>query len=246
MRPVQPSNEGMDPIGRVHSIQSMGTLDGPGVRFVIFTQGCPLRCKCCHNPDTWALDGGKTYTPEALLKRILNFREYFGADGGVTVSGGEPLLQTAFVRALFELCHREGINTCLDTSGCIFTPEVKALLAHTDRVLLDIKYTTDADYRAHVGCGMATPLEFLQYLNMEDIPTTLRQVIIPTVNDSEAQILELRRIADAHPNVDKIELLPFRKICQVKYDSMGIAFPFSHIPEPSKEQMSRLEQVLGH
>ncbi len=243
---MQEAGQGRDPLlGRVHSIQSMGTLDGPGVRFVIFAQGCPLRCKCCHNPDTWDVEGGKLYTPEALVTRILRFKEYFGEDGGVTVSGGEPLLQAEFVTALFELCHGEGVHTCLDTSGCILTPSVKTLLAHTDRVLLDMKYTSDADYRAHVGCGIATPMAFLDYLDGEGIPTTLRQVIIPTVNDTEAQALELKRIADAHRNVDKVELLPFRKICQVKYDDLGMTFPFAHIPEPSREQMSRLEQVLG-
>ena len=148
--------------GRVHSIQSMGTLDGPGVRFVVFMQGCPLRCKCCHNPDTWDFDGGKAYTPEELVKQALRFKEYFGEDGGVTVSGGEPLMQVQFVKDLFELCHKEGLNTCLDTSGCVLTHEVKALLSHTDRVLLDIKYTTDADYRQNVGSGIDDPMQFLQ------------------------------------------------------------------------------------
>ena len=231
-------------VGRIHSIQSLGTLDGPGVRFVIFTQGCPLRCKCCHNPDTWELNGGKLYSPEELLTRALRFKEYFGEDGGVTVSGGEPLLQTAFITNLFELCHRHGLNTCLDTSGCILTDEVKVLLSHTDRVLLDIKYTSDADYREYVGCGIATPLAFLDYLEVEKIPTTLRQVIIPSVNDNEEQVLALRRIAKSHSNVYKVELLPFRKICQVKYDSLGIKFSFAHMPEPTKAQMSRLEQLL--
>ena len=240
-----PDLQAPSPVGRVHSIQSMGTLDGPGVRFVIFAQGCPLRCKCCHNPDTWDFEGGKAYTPEALIPRILRFREYFGQDGGVTVSGGEPLMQAAFVTRLFELCHREGLHTCLDTSGCILTPEVKALLAHTDRVLLDVKYTTDDEYRENVGCGLAAPLAFLDYLAGEGIPTTLRQVIIPTVNDTDEQALALRRIAESHPNVDKVELLPFRKICQVKYDSLEMAFPFAHIPEPTGEQMRRLEQVVG-
>lgn len=230
--------------GRIHSIQSMGTLDGPGVRFVIFTQGCPLRCKCCHNPDTWDIDGGKLYTPEALVERAVHFKEYFGQDGGVTVSGGEPLLQAEFVSKLFRLCHSEGINTCLDTSGCILTPEVKALLAHTDRVLMDVKYTSNNDYRAYVGCGMDAPMAFLDYLAQEDIPTTLRQVVIPTINDTEKQVRELQRIAKAHKNVDKVELLPFRKICQVKYDNMGIPFPFSNIPEPTKEQVCRLEKIL--
>ncbi len=230
--------------GRIHSIQSMGTLDGPGVRFVIFTQGCPLRCKCCHNPDTWDLDGGKLYTPKELVERASRFKEYFGEDGGVTVSGGEPLLQSAFVTELFKLCHREGLNTCLDTSGCILTDEVKELLAHTDRVLLDLKYTSDSDYRENVGCSLSAPLAFLEYLKEKNIPTTVRQVIIPSVNDTKEQILELRRIVKSHTNVDKVELLPFRKICSIKYDNMGIVFPFSHIPEPTKEQMTQLEQVL--
>lgn len=231
--------------GRVHSIQSMGTLDGPGVRFVIFTQGCPLRCSCCHNPDTWDLEGGKEYTPEELVSRALRFREYFGNDGGVTVSGGEPLLQAEFVTELFALCHKNGINTCLDTSGCILSPEIKTLLTHTDRVLLDIKYTDDNDYRKYVGCDMSAPMDFLNYLTERNIPVTLRQVIIPTVNGTEEQVLKLRQIADTHPNVDKVELLPFRKICQVKYDSMNIPFPFKDIPEPDKELMKRLENALN-
>ena len=231
--------------GRIHSIQSMGTLDGPGVRFVIFAQGCPLRCKCCHNPDTWDPSGGKTYTPAELVTRALRFKEYFGEDGGVTVSGGEPLLQAEFVTELFKLCHEAGLNTCLDTSGCILTPAVKTLLTHTDRVLLDIKYTTDADYYAYVGCGMATPMAFLDYLTEQSIPATLRQVIIPSVNDTEEQVAVLGRIAATHPNVDKVELLPFRKICRVKYDSLGMEFPFAHIPEPPKERMQLLEQALG-
>lgn len=230
--------------GRVHSIQSMGTLDGPGVRFVIFLQGCPLRCKCCHNPDTWDTKGGTEHTSASLVARALRFREYFGKDGGVTVSGGEPLLQAPFVSELFALCHREGLHTCLDTSGCILTDEVKELLGQTDRVLLDVKYTTDADYRENVGCGINAPMAFLDYLTEQRIPTTLRQVIIPTVNDSEEQILRLRQISRAHENVDKVELLPFRKLCTVKYDNMGIEFPFAHLPEPTREQMQRLEGLL--
>ncbi len=231
--------------GRVHSIQSMGTLDGPGVRFVVFLQGCPLRCKCCHNPDTWDYDGGKEYSAEELVKKALRFREYFGREGGVTVSGGEPLLQTDFVKELFELCHQSGINTCLDTSGCILTDKVKDLLAVTDRVLLDIKYTADALYRENVGCSLDAPLAFLDYLFEHNIPTTLRQVIIPTKNDTAENILALRSIAKAHGNVDKIELLPFRKICQVKYDKMGISFRFGEIPEPTKDKMRELEELLN-
>ena len=229
--------------GRVHSIQSMGTLDGPGVRFVIFLQGCPLRCKCCHNPDTWETEGGTEYSAEELVKKAMRFKEYFGEDGGITASGGEPLLQSDFVREIFELCRENGINTCLDTSGCILNDRVKELLAVTDRVLLDVKYTSDSLYRENVGCSVSAPLAFLDYLKAQNIPTTLRQVIIPTKNDNEGNILALKAIAEAHGNVDKIELLPFRKICQVKYDKMGIEFPFGSIPEPSKEKMKELENI---
>ena len=229
--------------GYIHSIQSLGTLDGPGVRFVVFLQGCNLRCKCCHNPDTWER-GGKEYTPEEIVSRVLRFREYFGRDGGITLSGGEPLLQADFARRVFELCHGEGINTCLDTSGSVLNEKTKSLLEHTDRVLLDIKYTNDADYRENAGCSMRAPMDFLKYLNEKGIPTTLRQVIIPTVNDGEENILALRDIVKAHACVDKVELLPFRKICQVKYDNMGIEFPFGRLPEPTREKMAELEGIL--
>ena len=230
--------------GRVHSIQSMGTLDGPGVRFVIFLQGCPLRCKCCHNPDTWEMSGGNEYTAEELIKKALRFKEYFGRDGGVTVSGGEPLMQADFVREIFELCHENGLNTCLDTSGCILNDKVKALLEVTDRVLLDVKYVSDELYLENVGCSIDTPMAFLDYLCEQNIPTTVRQVIIPTKNDTEENILALREIVNAHENVNKVELLPFRKICQVKYDKMRLEFPFGDIPEPTKAKMEELEDLL--
>ena len=230
--------------GRVHSFQSLGTVDGPGVRFVVFMQGCNLRCKCCHNPDTWSLTGGTEYEAEEVVRRAARFREYFGKTGGITVSGGEPLLQAAFVREVFELCHREGIHTCLDTSGSLLTDEVKALLAETDRVLLDIKYTDEARYAAHVGCSVTAPLAFLDYLNAQAIPTTVRQVTIPTVNDTEADVQALKEIVAARPCVDKVELLPFRKICQVKYDNLGIPFPFGGLPEPTPDRMQTLKNLL--
>ena len=230
--------------GRVHSIQSLGAIDGPGVRFVIFLQGCPLRCGCCHNPDTQPYDGGTLYTPEELIARAVRYKEYFGKDGGITLSGGEPLLQAKFALALFRRAHAAGLHTCLDTAGCLWNEDVDALLGETDRVLLDIKYTEDASYRKHVGCPLSVPMHFLARLNEKKIPTTLRQVIIPTLNDTEDNLLSLKEIAARHSCVDKVELLPFRKICQVKYDAMGLSFPFGHLPEPTKEQMERLESLL--
>ena len=231
--------------GYVHSIQSLGTLDGPGVRFVVFLQGCNLRCGCCHNPDTWECGVGTEYTAEEIVKKAVRYREYFGKDGGITLSGGEPLLQAAFAREVFERAHREGLNTCLDTSGSVWNDDVRALLDETDRVLLDIKYTDDAKYREYVGCGMEKPLEFLDHLEERRIPVTLRQVIIPTLNDSGENIRALKTIAAGHSCVDKVELLPFRKICQVKYDKLGMPFRFGHLPEPARETVAAFEKILS-
>ena len=230
--------------GRVHSIQTLGTLDGPGVRFVIFMQGCNLRCGCCHNPDTWRFDGGQIYTAEELLKKILNYRTYFGKDGGVTVSGGEPLLQAEFLYELFDLCHDNGINTCLDTSGSILNDEVKKLLSVTDRVLLDVKYSTDEMYKKYVGCSIDLPISFLKYLNEKGIVTTVRQVIIPSLNDNLESISYLKELKCTYSCIDTTELLPFKKICKVKYDNMGIQFDFDRFDTPTRELMDSLNIML--
>ena len=230
--------------GQVHSIQSLGTLDGPGLRFVVFLQGCNLRCKCCHNPDTWEMQSEKQFTPQEIVEKALHYKEYFGDKGGVTLSGGEPLLQPQFCYEIFKLCHENGINTCLDTSGSILNDNIKKLIGETDRVLLDIKYTENDLYLENVGCSLEKPLEFLYYLNEQKIPTTIRQVIIPTINDNQNNIQKLNKIVENHSCVDKVELLPFKKICQTKYDNMKIEFPFEHIPTPTKEMMNKLNELL--
>lgn len=230
--------------GKIHSFQSLGTVDGPGVRFVVFLQGCNLRCGCCHNPDTWDLFGGTEYTPEQVIERVVRYREYFGKNGGITVSGGEPLLQAEFVYELFKLCRKNGINTCLDTSGSILNDEVKKMLTEVDRVLLDIKYTDDKQYKNFVGCSISAPLEFIDYLNEQKIPVTLRQVIIPTLNADENNVKKLKNIADKYTVVDKIELLPFRKICQTKYDNLNLKFRFENIPEPTPDTMNKLNRYI--
>lgn len=231
-------------LGRVHSVQSMGTLDGPGVRYVVFLQGCNLRCKCCHNPDTWDMTGGTEFSADEIVEKAVRFREYFGEKGGITLSGGEPLLQAEFCAEVFKKCHEKGINTCLDTSGSVMNDKVKALIDVTDRVLLDIKYTDGASYGENVGCGIEKPLEFLDYLNRNGVPTTIRQVIIPTKNDDAENIARLKKIVENCAVVDKVELLPFKKICQVKYDNLGILFPFGDIPEPTPDQMAQLNNML--
>lgn len=230
--------------GFVHSIQSLGTVDGPGVRFVVFLQGCNLQCGCCHNPDTLEEGRGTQYTAEQIVEKAKNYKDYFGEAGGITISGGEPLLQSEFVYEIFKLCHNVGINTCLDTSGSILDTNVKRLLTVTDRVLLDIKYTNNTDYMEYVGCEMQKPIEFLKYLNKQKVPTTLRQVIIPTLNDSEENIHLLKQIANSHPCVDKVELLPFRKICTSKYENMGMEFRFGHLPEANNDIMTKLNKTL--
>lgn len=232
-------------IGDIHSFQSLGAVDGEGVRFVVFMQGCPLRCKCCHNPDTWEFGVGKKFTAEQVFQKVIRYKEYFGNDGGITLSGGEPLMQSKFATQLFCLCKQNGINTCLDTSGCKIDKSTKELLNHTDRVLLDVKYTNQEDYLENATMEYSALLEFLNLLDKKNVKTTVRQVIIPSVNDDEQNVLNLKRLKSQFACIDKIELLSFKKICQVKYDKMGIAFPFADKNQPSNELMDKLNNLLN-
>lgn len=230
--------------GRVHSIQSMGAVDGPGLRYVVFLQGCPLRCGYCHNPDTWAAQGGAEYTPQELFAKLRRFTPYFGTEGGVTVSGGEALLQPDFVEELFTLCREAGIHTVLDTSGYRLDAAVHRVLDVTDMVLLDIKMTTDEDYRRYVGCSLQQPLDFLQELQRRGIPTWIRQVIVTGFNDNEENILRLRKLLAPYDNITRVELLPFHKLCRPKYEAMGIDFPFERYAETSHDTVERLYSLL--
>ena len=232
--------------GRIHSLQSFGAADGPGIRFVVFLSGCPLRCGCCHNPDTWNMSGGKEMSAEEIFARVLRFREYFGENGGVTVSGGEPLMQSDFCAELFSLCREAGIGTCLDTSGCILDGGAEHLLELCGLVLLDIKYTDAESYRRYVGCEYESVLGFYRRLLERGVPMWLRQVVIPGLNDSEENYRRLARLRDESGGlVRRIELLPFRKLCTVKYDALGIEFPFRDIPEPQPEAIERAYAVLN-
>ena len=231
--------------GRISSFQTLGTLDGPGVRFVVFLQGCPLRCVCCHNPETWDINGGTRYSAKEVVERAERYKEYFGKEGGITLSGGEPLLQTEFVTEIFKLAHEKGINTCLDTSGSIINEKTEELLDYTDYCLLDIKYTTDREYRQYVGCGLNNPLEFLERLNNKKIPTRIRQVIIEGLNDSTDNIKKLAEIIKKYPCIEKTELLAFRKLCISKYQKLGMSFPLTNTPETPQFKIKLLEEKLG-
>ena len=230
--------------GFVSSIQTLGTLDGPGVRFVVFMQGCPLKCGYCHNPETQSMSGGKEYTADQIVNMAMRYNEYFGKEGGITVSGGEPLLQANFVKEVFKLCKQKGINTCLDTSGSIINEDVSSLLEYTDYVLLDMKYTNNELYQKYVGCSIDKPLQFLKLLNEKRIKVFLRQVIIPTLNNTEQNITELKTISEKFDCVKKIELLPFKKLCHTKYEKLDLPFGFADIEEPSTEEMKRLNKLL--
>ena len=228
--------------GRIHSFQSLGTVDGPGVRAVVFMQGCPLRCACCHNPDTWDIGGGKIVSAEEIFRKIQRLRAYFGKDGGVTVSGGEPLLQADFVAELFSLCRADGISCALDTSGCVYNESVERLLSLTDLVLLDYKYTNDTDYKKYTGMSMQSAEDFLERLDALGKRVWIRQVIIPTLNDSEESVRRLYALSERYSCIEKTELLPFRKLCVEKYRALGIDFPLENIPEASEELIERLKR----
>ncbi len=232
-------------VGRINSIQTLGTVDGPGVRFVLFMQGCPLRCAYCHNPDTWDFAGGYEVSAEEIFEKVKRYREYFGKDGGITVSGGEPTMQADFVHELFELCKSEGIHTALDTSGCVWNEKVEKLLEVTDLCLLDYKMCDAEDYERYTRCKKESVDLFLCELQKRSIDTWLRQVIVKGINDDPASVRKLYDVADSHPCVKKVELLKFRKLCAPKYENLGIEFPFGNIPETTAEDISTLLTTIG-
>ena len=229
---------------RIHSFQTLGAVDGPGLRFVVFLQGCNLRCQYCHNPDTWVMDGGTMFSAAQVFTRILRCRPYFGKTGGVTVSGGEPLLQSAFVLELFSLCRQSGIHTCLDTSGQPQADDMEKLLSVTDLCLLDIKAVNDAQYLSLSGTDLKTPLLFLRLLDKNNIATWIRQVIVPGLNDNVENVRALDALLKPFACIQKVELLPFHSLCIEKYRQLGIPFPLEHTPHMDETQLKSLSDYL--
>lgn len=233
----------MELLGRIHSFQSLGAVDGPGLRFVVFMQGCPLRCAYCHNPDTWLPEGGQTYTVQAIKQKALRCRPYFGEKGGVTVSGGEPLWQPGFVAALFRALRQEGVHTALDTSGACDLAAAREVLQHTDLVLADLKFLSAGEYRAYCGAELAQVEEFLRLTAQMRIPLWVRHVVVPGLTDGEAHIRALARCAASLKNLQKLELLPFRKLCLEKYEALQIPFRLAGTPEMDEERLAQLQQI---
>ncbi len=228
--------------GYIHSIQSFSTIDGPGIRSVVFLNGCPLRCRYCHNPDTWELGGTKT-TPHELVTKLLRFLPYT-KKGGVTFSGGEPLLQADFITDCARLLHDHKVNIALDTSGAVYNDSVAKLLGAVDHALLDIKFTSEEDYRTYTGGSLMQTLHFLERLDRRNIPTWIRHVVVPGINDNAEDILKLKEIVKPYSVVERIDLLPFSKLCVSKYEQLGMEFKLKDTPELSNEKLSELEKLL--
>lgn len=231
---------------RIHSYESFGTVDGPGIRFVIFMQGCHLQCKYCQNRDTWNTHAGKLVSLEELLKKIKKYVNYIKPTGGVTVTGGEPLLQATFLITLFQKLKELNIHTAIDTSGMVeITPEIKKLLDLTDLVLLDIKHIDDEKCKQLVGHSNQKELAFAKYLSNNQIPMWIRQVIIPEVTDDEKDLYKLKDFLSNLNTIEKIELLPYHDLGKFKWIDSGYIYELENIRTATGEDIQRAKKILG-
>lgn len=237
--------------GHVHSIESFGLVDGPGVRSVVFLQGCKFRCRYCHNPDTWRLTGGEEWTAEELLKKLMRFQPYWRDNGGITVSGGEALLQMEFVTEFFTLVKKNGIHTALDTSGGPFNmdPEYlesfNKLMAVTDLYILDLKEIEDDKHKTLTGASNKNILELATYLSQNGKAMWIRHVLVPGLTDDEKGLYELKAFLDTLKTVEKTEILPYHTLGVFKWENLGIPYSLSDTPTPTKEEVEKAEKILG-
>mgnify|MGYP001138248124 FL=1 len=236
-----------DLIGKIHSIETFGTVDGPGIRYVIFLQGCHLRCKYCHNRDTWDTTIGTPKKVSELVQDIQKYNDYIKfSKGGVTVTGGEPLLQPKFLIALFTELKKLGYHTALDTSGMFpLTPEVKQVLSLTDLVLLDIKHIDDEKCKDLVGFSNKLELEFANYLSENGIKMWIRQVIIPGITDDENDLIRLKEFLQTLKTVEKIELNPYHTLGVYKWEDLGLEYPLKGVRQANTEDIESAKRILG-
>ena len=233
--------------GFIHSFESFGTVDGPGIRFVVFMQGCPMRCRYCHNPDTWNPTGGTQMTAEEVAREVLKYKNYFADRGGVTVSGGEPLFQLDFVLELFSLLKKKGISTCLDTSGICFREgdeRFERLAQLTDLVLLDIKHIDEDAHRALTGHSNQNPLSFARFLDQKGVKMWVRHVLVPDITDNDEALMRLRAFLDTLSNVEKVEVLPYHTMGVQKYHKLGIPYSLEGVQPPAKERVENAKRIL--
>ena len=231
---------------KIHSFESFGTVDGPGIRYVIFLQGCHLKCKYCHNRDTWDINGGYYSSLDEILDKIENYKNYIMPNGGVTVTGGEPLLQVHFLIELFKKLKEKNIHTCIDTSGMIdITEDIKTLLNYTDLVLLDIKHIDPIKCKNLVGVSNERELKFAEYLSQNNIDMWIRQVLIPGYTDDENDLKKLKSFIDKLNSVKKVELLPYHNMGEYKWKKLGLNYDFKDVKVPTAEEVKKAKQILG-
>ena len=237
-------------IGHIHSTESFGAADGPGVRFIVFMQGCHMRCRYCHNPDTWKMDGGDEVTADEILKRALRFKPYWGKDGGITISGGEPLLQIDFVIELFKKAKELGINTCIDTAGNPFTKEepffskFEELMKYTDLLLLDLKEINPARHKDLTGFDNSNIIEMAKYLSEINKPVWIRHVLVPEHSDFDDDLDALGDFIDTLSNVDRVEILPYHTLGKFKWENLGIPYTLESISPPSAERIENAKNRI--
>jgi len=231
--------------GKIHSFETFGTVDGPGIRFVVFLKGCPLTCKYCHNRDAWSTEGAKLYTAEEVMSEIKKYRHFINSsNGGVTVSGGEALTQPEFVRQLFVKCREEGIHTAVDTSGYVNVEDVKDVMEYTDLVLLDLKQADEKKHRDLTGVENDKIKRFTQYLCDINKPVWIRYVLVPGYTDDEADLKAAYEYLKKFKNIEKIEVLPYHKMGKIKWDKLKVEYPLEGVPEPTTEEVQKAKNIL--
>lgn len=242
--------------GKIHSLETFGLVDGPGVRYVIFLQGCNMRCEYCHNPETWDFDSQKMIiSPQDMFNKAYRYKNYWTKkgqpNGGITVSGGEPLLQIDFVSELFAIAKSKGVNTTLDTSGSIFTKsepffsKFNELMKNTDLVMLDLKQTDPTKHKELTGRDNSNILEMARYLSSIGKHMWIRRVLVPGLTDDEDELANLKKFIDSLDTVDKVEILPYHTLGLFKWQNLGIDYPLDGVPVPTAEQVEKAEKILG-
>lgn len=231
---------------KIHSVESFGTVDGPGIRFVLFLQGCHLQCKYCHNRDTWDINGGQYKSIDEILEKIKKYKNYIMfSGGGVTVTGGEPLLQVKFLIELFKKLKEEKIHTCIDTSGMvILTEDIKELLNYTDLVLLDIKHIDDEKCKRLVGTSNKRELEFARYLSENNIKMWIRQVLVPGYTDEEKDLIKLKEFISTLKTVEKVQILPYHSMGKYKWEKLGIKYELQDVRDATQEDIQKAKKIL--
>ncbi len=233
--------------GRIHSTESFGTVDGPGVRFVVFFQGCPLRCKYCHNPDTWDFSGGREVTAEELMKEYDSYKEFLKS-GGITATGGEPLAQPEFLAELFALAKSKGVHTCLDTSAGVYDPahheKIDEALKYTDLVMLDIKHIDNEEHRKLTGKGNRNILAFAEHIRELGIPVWIRHVVVPGITDKYEELFALGEFLSTLSNIKALDVLSYHDMAKPKYAELGLDYPLGDTPPLTKEEAIKARDII--